>query len=113
MTESYSADVEFGKQDYDNVVYDMVREGEEGTNEAGFIYIRLKLYSIAPDFTQYKKMGLMFSPGDVFVEVAVPKSEVKQHNHNQVVLTPEGAAVVASQLAVANWREYNNSKEGI
>ena len=47
---------------------------------------------------QYKPVRLEVSPGLLFVQVEVPKSEVIRKTPKQIVLTPKGAALVGETL---------------
>jgi hypothetical protein len=63
------------------------------------VAMNISMQKIAPDRVQYKPYGLEYYPGDIWVQVIVPKVEVVEITTEYIILTPRGAAIVADTLA--------------
>ena len=63
------------------------------------VAMNISMNRLSPDRVQYKPYGLEYYPGDVWVQVIVPKEEVVKITTEYIILTPRGAAIVADTLA--------------
>lgn len=63
------------------------------------VAMNLSMNRLSPDRVQYKPYGLEYYPGDIWVQVIVPKTEVVEITTKYIILTPKGAAMVADTLA--------------
>jgi len=70
------------------------------TKDPTKLKLRLPVQQMMPDRTQYKPYSVMYG-GGLYVEVTVTLAEVVEFDSVYVVLTPEGIAHVADQLATA------------
>ena len=58
----------------------------------------MKVKSIAPDRTNYKKYGTMYEPEELVLVVDLPESEVKEDG-TQTIITEKGMELLLAKLA--------------
>lgn len=58
----------------------------------------MKVVSVAPDRTAYKKYGTMYEPEELVLVVDLPESEVKQDGI-QTIITERGMELLLTKLA--------------
>ena len=63
------------------------------------VAMNISMNRLSPDRVQYKPYGLEYYPGDVWVQVIVPKEEVVKITTEYIILAPRGTAIDADTLA--------------
>lgn len=61
--------------------------------------IDLELTQLNTDPAQYKPNAPTFMLEGVFVRVEIPLSEVIEHDHGTIILTPKGCALISDQIS--------------
>lgn len=69
--------------------------------EPQFVEIDLELAEVEPDYQQYKPVKPKYHVTGVMVRVKIPATEVISNTKGRIVVTPEGAALITSQLIEA------------
>lgn len=60
--------------------------------------VYMKVKSIMPDRTNYKKYGTMYEPEDLTLELEIPESEVRKDG-NENIISVKGMACLLQELA--------------
>jgi len=74
-------------------------EPEKFAVQGNTVAMNINMSKLSPDRVQYKPYGLEYYPGDIYVQVIVPKDQVVDITTEYIILTPRGAAMVADTLA--------------